>query len=422
VPFQSDPYFLEGALNELSPSARGTYDDFVSDGRTRDQAFAAARSTEGQIERLSTPYSKELGQGLGATADGVPRRAAYLELAANTFDVYGFKKTLSDAVDALPDPPQSRVADRVLDSDPVRHFIGALKRNVDDIFAGTVSSLALVADNPEGFLYIDPQLAEQFGQDIRGGASTLRQSLSIGYSGEEERRGYEIAGEVNFYGNLAVGAFGLARAGFSLLNEARQLPVIGSEVVPKVAANGETLGVAAGAEGTASSTAYEPITIIDVAGNTRILEPTSNLGGFHGLGLTEGEAVDPLQTILRYFKNGLPAKGTNFNLEDHIYAQSIYGEGGSGLRGTTQIPGLAAKFALDNSSIGLLIEVRGVPSYDSQIILENFGKRQLTFADEVENSIHAKQPGSPIRSIQLVTGTPKRPKLGPIYENPYTHK
>jgi hypothetical protein len=93
--------------------------------------------------------------------------------------------------------------------------------------------------------------------------------------------------------------------------------------------------------------------------------------------------TDITQAGLNIWENGLAAKGSNFDIAQHVYA----GEGtpaalNSGFRGTTQIPGLAAQFALRNSEQGLLIEMRNIPSFDTQIVLENAGKAHTVYVCE----------------------------------------
>ena len=162
---------------------------------------------------------------------------------------------------------------------------------------------------------------------------------------------------------------------------------------------------------------YPQVTIVDVNGVTRTVAPTSNFGGIHGLGVESGK--DAIQAGLEIWENGLPGKGTNFNIAEHVYAaQGTPAAANSGFRGTTQLPGLAARFALNNSEQGLLIEIRGVPSFDAQIVLENAGKRQFLDAMEVENAIHAQQSSQYIKSIRTVYGTPEKPIYGPYIPKP----
>lgn len=163
---------------------------------------------------------------------------------------------------------------------------------------------------------------------------------------------------------------------------------------------------------------YPPVTIVDVNGVTRTVSPTSNMGGIHGMGVSMEQ--DITEAGLKIWNEGLPMKGSNFNIERHVYAKEGSVEAlESGFRGTSQLPGLSAKFALRNSEQGLLIEVRRVPSFDTQMVLENAGKPQFLFANEVENSIHALQKNiDNIMSIRTVFGTPDKPIYGPYIPKP----
>lgn len=144
--------------------------------------------------------------------------------------------------------------------------------------------------------------------------------------------------------------------------------------------------------------------------------PTTRGGGWHGT-----HEVPPAVA----FEQGLPARGTNVDLINHVEAG-----GGSAFRGTTPFPmspDRQAGAALWAGEGGFVYDVRGVPTWDTNALLQ--GRRPVAgglggyggnlMAGEIESAIPARVPRENIAgAYPVLEGRGGSLRLGDYIPNP----
>lgn len=132
-----------------------------------------------------------------------------------------------------------------------------------------------------------------------------------------------------------------------------------------------------------------PLTIAAILPSGKLFPPTSYLGGFHG--------VDSSTDIDKVFQHGLPARGSNFRIFEHVFGLS---GANSAFRGTTASPlisnlgGLQAGAAHWAGDGGWVLEIRDVPTWGvdeaSQADVPVFGIVYTGIQGECEYAIPAE--------------------------------
>lgn len=160
----------------------------------------------------------------------------------------------------------------------------------------------------------------------------------------------------------------------------------------------------------AAAAAAEPRAILP---NGKSIPPDDYAGGYHGT-----DKVAPSEAL----KNGLPAGGTNWNLQEHAE-----GKPGSAYRGTTTVvsdpvnEGGAAYWAGEG---GWVYDVRGVPTWDVNKALEGRvqtpgGFRGNLMRGENERAIPARVPPENIKRYgQVVSDSQGRLLVRDWQDNP----